>query len=529
MALHIKQTRRHAHLIFFLVFLVTTLACGQSAPEDLSALELRQTMAALPAPTLPAGQPVIQPTAQPVGEQPSQPQPQATLTVPAGSPVIPVVSPVSGPVITYLARSGDTLPALAGRFGVEAAQIQAPQSLPGLAYLPLGIELSIPNVITETVTSATPLLPDSEIVYSPAAAGFDLAAYIQQAGGFLSTYQEEVDSETLSGAAIIQRVADELSVNPRLLVAFLEYRSGWVLGQPRNPADLSQPIGFNIPDREGLYQEMMIVATQVNVAYYGWRQGTFTTLTHGDSSKVRLNPQLNPGSVAVQHLLAMFFRPAYWQNAVYGADGFLARYAALFGDPWVRAVEPLLPPDLAQPALELPYLAGEPWALTAGPHNAWNAGTPRGALDFSPITGQPKCQVSVAWATAAAPGLVVRSAYNAVALDLDGDGLESTGWVLVYLHIADLERTTAPLRVALDDRLGHPSCEGGRATGTHLHLARKYNGEWLAADGPTSFVLSGWQAVAGELNYTGSLVRLGDTVKANPGGETGSTIIRGQP
>jgi hypothetical protein len=42
------------------------------------------------------------------------------------------------------------------------------------------------------------------------------------------------------------------------------------------------------------------------------------------------------------------------------------------------------------------------------------------------------------------------------------------------------------------DALGHPSCEGGRSTGKHVHLARKYNGEWIAADGPIPFVLSGW-------------------------------------
>ena len=47
--------------------------------------------------------------------------------------------------------------------------------------------------------------------------------------------------------------------------------------------------------------------------------------------------------------------------------------------------------------------------------------------------------------------------------------------------------------------LGHPSCEGGQATGTHVHIARKYNGEWLAADGPLPMVLSGWIAHTSEV------------------------------
>jgi len=97
---------------------------------------------------------------------------------------------------------------------------------------------------------------------------------------------------------------------------------------------------------------------------------------------------------------------------------------------------PLLPRGLEQPPLELPFVPGERWSLTAGPHNAWTSGTPRGALDLSPITGGEACAVSPAWATASAPGLVVRAADNAAALDLDGDGRESTGWVLLYYHLA---------------------------------------------------------------------------------------------
>jgi len=61
---------------------------------------------------------------------------------------------------------------------------------------------------------------------------------------------------------------------------------------------------------------------------------------------------------------------------------------------------------------------------------------PRGALDPSPITGGDPCAVLPAWATASAPGLVVPAADNGVAQDLDGDGRESTGWVLLYYHLA---------------------------------------------------------------------------------------------
>jgi hypothetical protein len=213
---------------------------------------------------------------------------------------------------------------------------------------------------------------------------------------------------------------------------------------------------------------------------------------------------------------------------IVGPQGFLERYPTMFGDAWIRAeaVGPLLPSGLQPPLLELPFGPGENWSLTAGPHNAWSSGTPRGALDFSPITSEDPCAVSARWVTASAPGVIARAADNAVALDLNGDGLESTGWVILYYHLADEGMIAAGTPVSTGDPLGHPSCQGGVTTGKHVHVVRKYNGEFLAADGPVPFVMSGWQAVAGERNYMGSLVRGGEVVTADASGRRGSTIRR---
>ena len=64
------------------------------------------------------------------------------------------------------------------------------------------------------------------------------------------------------------------------------------------------------------------------------------------------------------------------------------------------------------------------------------------------------------------------------------------------------------------DLIGHPSCEGGLATGTHVHITRKYNGEWILADGPLPFELGGWVAQAGTRAYQGALVNGDKTVLA---------------
>src|SRR5205823_2625090 len=143
------------------------------------------------------------------------------------------------------------------------------------------------------------------------------------------------------------------------------------------------------------------------------------------------------------------------------------------------------------------------WNLTGGPHTGWGKGEPYAAIDFAP-NGVSECNPTGEWVTAMADGVVARSEAAEVLLDLDGDGLEQTGWVIFYLHIAGNGRVPAGTKLKTGDHIGHPSCEGGEATGTHVHVVRKYNGEWILADGPLPFNLEGWVAHDGDKAYQGS-------------------------
>jgi len=506
-------------------WLVVGLACNlpvaTPTPGGLSGQQLQQTLDALPfsgtpLPAIPEKTPVA---AVPTLNLLDQGTPLAT---PQGSDLIPPTG-----TVYYITRPGDTLPALAGRFGVKPEQILSSLPIPAAGYLKPGQHLYIPGV-TDPVTPPGLLLPDSELVYSPTAVDFDVTVFIQQAGGFLSTYTEVVYGETLSGAQIVQRVADELSVNPRLLLAFLEYRSRWVSGYPSPGESLGYPIGFEISGREGLYQELVITATQLNMVYYGWRKGNYILIDFPEQVVRRLNPRLNAATASLQNLLAIFYEETDWYLRLYGEVNFMTFYAGMFGDPWPRdaLLGALLPVDLVQPPLELPFRPGETWRFSGGPHNTWNFGTPRGALDFSPLGGTGVCGISSLWVTASASGLVDRAAYNAVVLDLDGDGIEQTGWSLLYYHLAKEGMIATGTPVQVNDPLGHPSCEGGRATGAHVHVARKYNGEWLPADDSVPFALSGYQVVAGELNYQGTLVRDGSSIPANSYGSQTALVTR---
>ena len=97
--------------------------------------------------------------------------------------------------------------------------------------------------------------------------------------------------------------------------------------------------------------------------------------------------------------------------------------------------------------------------------------------------------------------------------DLDDDGFLGTGWTVLYLHVATQGRVPAGVMLNPGGRVGHPSCEGGLSNASHLHLARRYNGVWIAADDPRwPMALSGWQPASYGQAYDGTLTR-GQQVK----------------
>ena len=157
-----------------------------------------------------------------------------------------------------------------------------------------------------------------------------------------------------------------------------------------------------------------------------------------------------------------------------------------------------MPVDLVQPQLTFPFPSGETWFFTGGPHGGWGNGSAWSAVDFAPPDDRPDgstlCYISDYWTTALGDGIIVRSSNGTVILDLDGDGDETTGWAILYLHMASVGRVSEGTVVKMGDRIGRPSCEGGFSTATHLHLARMYNGEWIPVNeqGAPPFVMNGW-------------------------------------
>jgi len=443
--------------------------------------------------------------------------------------VTPTLLPTpDAPPILYYTQSGDTLPAVATRFGVHQNEITSSQPIPKFGWINPGVLLVIPDRLEEFGPNAQ-VIPDSEVVFSTAATDFDVFSYVSEAGGELSKYREFLNSTGWeTGAEIIERLARENSINPRLLLAVLDYQGNWVTSSPDNYLKRTYPMGYEKEFKDGIFSQMVWAVNQLFAGYYGWRSGSLTELVFRDGSTMRLAPDLNAGTVALQYLFAQLYNQTDWQKVMDPETGFPARYTELFGDPWLRSqtVGPIFPPGLTQPQMVLPFEPNREWSLTSGPHGAWLVGGPLAAVDFAPSTDHPGCVESEKWIVASAPGLVVRSGRGVVVLDLDGDGYEQTGWALLYLHVATKDRIELGVWVEADQRIGHASCEGGFSTGTHLHFARKYNGEWVLADGPMPMVLSGYVVHQGKLPYEGTLTKGDITINANPVGTADSVIFR---
>jgi hypothetical protein len=374
--------------------------------------------------------------------------------------------------------------------------------------------------------SSYQIIPDSLFVNGPAQVGFDVEAFVSKTFGWLNGYREFA-SEERSGAQIVALVTKNFSVSPRLLLALLDYQSG-ALTQPV-PDDIQYPLGYQDIAHQGLYPQLVWAANTLNNGYYGWRAGLLSTFDLLNDRIERPDPWQNAATVALQYYFSRLLSQDAYTQAI-APDGFAKTYSTLFGDPWqdIQSQTTFIPGSLEQPELSLPFTSKVPWTLTGGPHTAWGEGDPLAAIDFAP-PGVKGCASTSDWSTAIAPGLIVRSEPAIVVLDLDSrdskaDGDERTGWVIFYLHMDTEGRVPAGAILQRGDPIGHPSCEGGQATGTHIHIARKYNGEWILADGPLAFNLNGWTAHNGAEPYQGTLTRFSRTVVACSYSDQGSQI-----
>ena len=469
------------------------------------------------------------------------PQPLANVTpaTPTATPS-PAVSPTPlptrpeynpGELVDYIAQGGDTLPALAARFNTTIDEIRAANpslQIPADATtMPQGMPMKIPIYYLPFWGTTFQILPDSQFVDGPAAIGFSAKDFVDGHAGWLKNFSAYAQDGIHSGGEIVDIVATNYSIDPRLLLAVLEYQTG-ALSQPVAPQGYF-PLGEKDYQQIGLYLQLIWAANILNQGYYGWRTGLLTEFDLVGGRIERPDPWQTAASVAIQYYFSQHFTLDEYTRAI-GPDGLARTYQDLFGNPWEydRNNPPLIPVSLQQPVFTFPFPDGKTWVLTGGPHTGWGSQMPWAALDFAPPSNVGGCVRSYESALAVVDGLVVRSQTGVVMLDLDKDGDERTGWDILYLHVATIGRAQVGQELKTGDPVGFPSCEGGTATGTHVHIARKYNGEWIPADSAIPFNLEGWIPHNGDRPYAGTLTRGNQTITACDCSNAASFVTAGK-
>ncbi len=438
--------------------------------------------------------------------------PLAPTIVPAPTSGRPQYPP--GELVDYIAQNGDTLPALAKRFNTSVEEIREANAIIPMdaTTMPVGLPMKIPIYYLPLWGTEFQSIPDHAFVNGPAQIGFNTSAFVASTDGWLKYYRTYAGGKRRTGAEMVDYVAVNYSISPRLLLAMLEFQAG-ALTQPE-PPEGNYLLGFRRTFYDSPYLQLVIAANTLNNGYYGWRSGSLTEFELTDHSLTRPDPWQNAGSVAIQYYFSRLYAGDDYLASI-GPGGLARTYETFFSNPSLDS-SIVIPGSLQQPELRFPFLAGRVWSYTSGPHTGWGTGEPLAALDFAPASEVTGCYTVARdlYATSMADGLIVRADVDGVVIDLDKDGDERTGWVLFYLHTATESRITVGKEVKAGDPIGYPSCEGGSSTGTHVHVARKYNGEWIIADGPLAFNLEGWVAGGGEASREGTLSRGAQTVVA---------------
>src|SRR3989304_5797057 len=256
--------KRSAWRIAAAAIAVVSLACARQGillPGEGTPLP---TVAA-PATLTPSRGPPTNPPPAPSAT--AAPLPSATTIwtlVPPASPTFPAtptqVATSSLPIV-YRVQAGDTLNALAIRFGVTPNDIQGLQgNAPPQGLLNPGLQVVVPVRLGRT-TASDEFMPDSEVVFSASAAAFDVAA-----------------------------LALDNSVTPRLLLALLEHFGGWVTDPSPSGDALNYPFGIYDASAAGFAAQLIQATNRLGIGYYGWRDASLLELGFRDGSRVGRGP-----------------------------------------------------------------------------------------------------------------------------------------------------------------------------------------------------------------------------------------------
>jgi LasA protease len=358
-------------------------------------------------------------------------------------------------------------------------------------------------VIVEDLQS--PLLADGQFVWGPNVGDFDVHAFLSAHESPLVAYADSVVSW-----------AGYASVNPQVVLTLLELRHGLVTAIPAG-VDRGQIDGW-------VEEASMDLASAFYDYLYSWGsrlpQGQpmpadAPVVAFADGSMVEVSRQTNAGTYAIVSTLAMASDRATWSQLISPTSGgsFAAVFDSFFPDADrlddTNQINPAtLPPD---DLFQFPFPLGATWSFN-GPHN-WNGGSnppPFSSMDFS-TTWPHDPPFPYHYTVAAAGGTGTILSPNPYYSDqpcwvrIDHGG----GWTTSYYHLRNLGAPGSLGSLQPNAGLGtiaEEICNGGFASGAHVHFSLLYNGAYVDLEG---IKLSGWTVHVGPTPYTSGFIERG--------------------
>ena len=335
-----------------------------------------------------------------------------------------------------------------------------------------------------------PIVSDEQFVWGPNVGEFDIREYLTTHNSPLLEYAEDVEVW-----------AAYTSINPKILLAVIQLRNGWIDHIPENI------------EQEVILAELETVSMNLANAFYEhmytWgdrstelsaKSSELPIFNLSESGSVQVEPDTTSASFALASLLAVDQDQATWQSQIKpkSPDSFSRLFASLFPDtdPLDRSnnLDPAsLPPE---DFLQLPFPMGADWTFN-GTHS-WHGGDigpDRSSMDFS--TNWPRGSTLPDHYTVAshqgvgyvyAPSRTNLPCWMAIDYEMEPGEVWSTS----YYHLSNLgdpgDRGWM-VRNQSVGKLGTEVCNGGFASSAHVHFTLRYNGAFFDLDGVK---LSGW-------------------------------------
>lgn len=311
----------------------------------------------------------------------------------------------------------------------------------------------------------------------------------------LDQYEVEYYGERLSASSVLMELAHYHSINPAVLLSFLQVESGVLTNPEWNSLELA--MGYDSEESYGFAAQIARLAESLN-GYYHAAMSKGTT---------------NAGHLAIIQVLAEK-EPKQLESRIYS---FTQAYQTIVKGMDLSEIdrERQIPNINSQPYMYLPWTYGNTMYYTGGPHS-WAGAL--SAVDFAPGGGSGCNWTSYEPIKPARYGRVVYvgpvGISNPYHIKVDhwlqeGDDY----WATDYYHLRNIpSNIQVGSYVARTTTLGYPSCEpAGSSTGVHLHFAFLYAGNGTPAHGKR---LTGWTIYAGSAPYEGTMVKSGTVITA---------------